>query len=136
MSGDESSSPSPSRGGLHIPTAMSMGERSASGTMGTPQPVPKKSPMFVRRGAPPIAPGQDEDEDSDAIQGELSSSNQDSERTGGTTAGNLPTEDIPFPGLYDKVFRFFGQKSWPRYWCIQLICWSYPFYVQWEQVIF
>lgn len=130
MSGDDTSSAtSPSRGGLHLPT-------SSSPDRG---PVPKKSPMFVRRGAPPIAPGQDDEDDSpnspvgpigsDAeaiVMGELSSSNQDSERTGGTV-GNLPTEDVPFPGLYDKAFRCLDQKSLPRLWCIQLICWPYPF---------
>ncbi len=126
MSADETtSSASPSRGGLHLGTSQSPDRAS----------IPKKSPMFVRRGAPPIAPGQDEDEDSPAspgpigpsdseaiVMGELSSSNQDSERT----TNNLPTEDVPFPGLYDKVFRWLDQKSLPRLWCIQLICWPYP----------
>ena len=37
-------------------------------------------------------------------------------------------EDLPFPGLHDKVFRYLSQTSKPRVWCIQLVCWPYPFY--------
>lgn len=34
-------------------------------------------------------------------------------------------DDLPFPGLYEKVFYCMGQLDLPRLWCIQLVCWPW-----------
>ena len=35
--------------------------------------------------------------------------------------------DYLFPAFVPITFRFFNQASLPRYWCLQLITWPYPF---------
>ena len=36
-------------------------------------------------------------------------------------------EELPFPGFLPKVFRCLSQTSIPRYWCLKIITWPYPF---------
>ncbi|KAK2182655.1 hypothetical protein NP493_342g01022 [Ridgeia piscesae] len=36
-------------------------------------------------------------------------------------------EELPFPGFVPKAFYCLKQTSLPRYWCLMLITWPYPF---------
>lgn len=84
------------------------------------------TPLYVDedRGPGPddyMSDTDDEDED-----------DQDYKEDGHSMSNRSSTseDDLPFPGLNEKVFYCLGQLHFPRLWCIQLVCWPYPFTVK------
>uniref|UniRef100_A0A8C0JA72 Voltage-dependent T-type calcium channel subunit alpha-1H n=1 Tax=Chelonoidis abingdonii TaxID=106734 RepID=A0A8C0JA72_CHEAB len=71
-----------------------------------------------------VQPGEDEDALSPckSIQGSLGS--------GGSSARDPAQEDeeqVPYPALAPTVFFCLKQTTWPRSWCLRLVCNPYPF---------
>eukprot|EP00057_Strongylocentrotus_purpuratus_P018614 XP_011673088.1 PREDICTED: voltage-dependent T-type calcium channel subunit alpha-1G [Strongylocentrotus purpuratus] len=70
------------------------------------------------------SPGsQDQDSSSPRTEREGVTISDETEEADGD--GDGEGEDVLFPGLYDKIFYCFKQTWYPRFWCIQLICWPW-----------
>ena len=61
-----------------------------------------------------VAPSNADDDDDDGEENDNKGQEEDD-------------EDLLFPGFVPKAFYCLTQTSKPRYWCLKLITWPYPF---------
>ncbi|XP_022091428.1 voltage-dependent T-type calcium channel subunit alpha-1I-like isoform X3 [Acanthaster planci] len=103
------------RGGsvrIRAPGEQSMGRRSS--------PPPSRSPSSSQGDMG----DHDAEQPSPTGEGSVGFASRDGVDEDGMSTGSCE-EELPFPGLNDKVFYCLSQTSKPRVWCIQLVCWPW-----------
>ena len=114
------------RGGsvrIRAPGEQSMGRK---GSSRSPRSSPHSSQGDLASSSGPVS-----EENSSSAVGFASpgGADEDGAKDGDDTVSSAgeAADELPFPGLNDTVFHCMSQTSKPRIWCIQLVCWPYPF---------